>query len=115
MVVRLARRPVEEVHVAVVQPREFLVVEHSPQPRQRHVGPGNDSLLMKVKIQFSKHAGLLTFKGDASKKTAYFMTSGKKVEGPKSKTKFQLQCHKNSYLKNLVFHCLETALPLSSL
>ena len=54
------------------------------------------------------------------------MTFGKKVGGPKTKTKFhkkklnldkflggvgkRLQCHKNSYLKNLVFHCLETAL-----
>ena len=54
------------------------------------------------------------------------MTSGKKVGGPKTKTKFQniffnldkvlggagkrIQCHKNSYLKNLVFYCLETAL-----
>ena len=49
------------------------------------------------------------------------MTSGKKVGGPRTKTKFQkkikfgqgprgvgkrLQCHKNSYLKNLVFYCL---------
>ena len=53
------------------------------------------------------------------------MTSGKKVGGPKIKTKFQkkkvnldmvlggvgkrLQCHNNSYLKDLVFYCLETA------
>ena len=54
------------------------------------------------------------------------MTSSKKVGGPKTKKKFQkiffnldkvlwgvgkrLQCHKNSYLKNLVLYCLETAL-----
>ena len=53
------------------------------------------------------------------------MTRGKKIGGPKIKTKFQkksefrhglrggvgkrLQCHKNSYLKDLVFYCLETA------
>ena len=38
---------------------------------------------IKAKSVFS-----MTF-GKTSKKTAYFMTSGKKVGGPKTKTKFQ--------------------------
>ena len=39
--------------------------------------------------EISWNHGITRVLGKTSKKTAYFMTSGKKVGGPKTKTKFQ--------------------------
>ena len=40
-------------------------------------------------LEFPLHQIKLLNLGKTSKKTAYFMTSGKKVGGPRTKTKFQ--------------------------
>ena len=42
-------------------------------------------------LYWGEYANILscTLRGDFNKKNAYFMTSGKKVGGPQTKTKFQ--------------------------